>query len=297
METVVTTHLPNPLHRGKVRDTYSLGSGLLLMVATDRISAFDVVLPTAIPEKGAVLAQLSAFWFRQTQDMIPNHFVGMANDTDTPGIESLELLPPEIARRSMVVRQAQRIDVECVARGYMTGSAWVEYQKWGTIHDQPMPKGLKEGDAFAEPLFTPTTKAETGHDQPLSLSELETQIGSELALQLQHQTIAVYRAGRDYALGKGVLIADTKLEFGIIDGVLTIIDELLTPDSSSFWDASAHSPGRSQPNFDKQFVRDWLIQANWDREPPAPGLPQAIVEKTHERYAQAYKLLTGESLL
>jgi phosphoribosylaminoimidazole-succinocarboxamide synthase len=296
METVVSTHLPNPLHQGKVRDTYALGNGLLLMVATDRISAFDVVLPTAIPEKGVVLAQLSAFWFRKTQGMIPNHLVGMANDPGTPGIALLDPLPPEIARRSMVVRQAQRIDVECIARGYLTGSAWVEYQKWGTVHDQPMPKGLRDGDAFSEPIFTPTTKAETGHDEPLSLSQLENQIGSELALQLQHQTIAVYCAGRDYALQKGVLIADTKLEFGLIDGVLTIIDELLTPDSSRFWDASAHSPGRSQPNYDKQFVRDWLIQAKWDKEPPAPELPQAIVEKTRERYAQAYKLLTGEFL-
>ena len=296
METVVSTNLPNPLHRGKVRDTYALGNGLLLMVATDRISAFDVVLPTAIPEKGVVLAQLSAFWFRQTQGMIPNHMVGMADDPGTLSIASLDPLPPEIARRSMVVRQAQRIDVECVARGYLTGSAWVEDKKWGTIHDQPMPKGLREGDAFSEPIFTPTTKAETGHDEPLSLSQLESQIGSELALRLQHQTIAVYCAGRDYALQKGVLIADTKLEFGLIDGVLTIIDELLTPDSSRFWDASAHSPGRSQPNYDKQFVRDWLIQAKWGREPPAPELPQAIVEKTRERYAQAYKILTGEFL-
>ena len=296
METVVETHLPNLLHRGKVRDTYDLGNGLLLMVATDRISAFDVVLPTAVPEKGVVLAHLSAFWFRQTQDLIPHHLVAMATDAGAPKGSVLGSLPPEVARRAMIVKRADRIDVECVARGYLTGSAWVEYQKWGTVHDQPMPKGLREGDEFAEPVFTPTTKTETGHDQPLPLAELESQIGSSLARQLQEQTLAVYRAGHDYALTRGVLIADTKLEFGLIDGTLTAIDELLTPDSSRFWDASGHSPGRSQPNFDKQFVRDWLIQAGWNREPPAPELPPEIVERTRERYFQAYQLLTGESV-
>ena len=296
MTTITETHLPNPLHRGKVRDTYDLGNGLLLMVATDRISAFDVVLPTAVPEKGVVLAHMSAFWFRRAQELMPNHLVAMATDAGAPGGPVLDSLPTEVARRAMIVKRADRIDVECVARGYLTGSAWVEYQKWGTIHDQPMPSGLREGDKFAEPLFTPTTKAETGHDEPLSLSELENQIGSSLARQLQERTLAVYQAGHDYAVTRGVLIADTKLEFGLVDGTLTVIDELLTPDSSRFWDASAHSPGRSQPNYDKQFVRDWLIQADWNREPPAPELPPEIVEKTRDRYFQAYRLLTGESV-
>ena len=300
MTTVQETNLPNLLHRGKVRDTYDLGDGLLLMVATDRISAFDVVLPTPVPEKGVVLAHLSLFWFLQTASLIPNHFVAMAADADALrealGGFALPPVPPEVARRAMVVRRAQRVDVECVARGYLAGSAWAEYQRSGTINGQTMPGGLREGERLPHPLFTPTTKAEQGHDQPLALDQLEALVGTSLARDLKERTLNVYQSAHDYALSRGIIIADTKFEFGLLDGQLILIDELLTPDSSRFWDAEAHRPGQSQPNFDKQLVRDWLTDSGWDREPPAPELPADIVEKTGQRYREAYRRLTGTEL-
>jgi phosphoribosylaminoimidazole-succinocarboxamide synthase len=282
--------LPDRIYRGKVRDTHEMGDGLLLMVATDRISAFDVVLPNGIPDKGAVLCQLSAFWFAQTEDLVPNHLVSLAGDTE--GIDA----PAEIARQSMVVRRAERIDVECVVRGYITGSAWAEYKRSGTVQDQPMPSGLKEGDRFPEPLFTPTTKAEVGHDENMSKQEVEDMVGVDTAKLLEETTAKVYLAAHEFALEKGIIIADTKMEFGFIDGELTLIDELLTPDSSRFWDASGYEPGKSQPNFDKQFVRDWLDSQGWDHEPPAPVLPDDVVSKTRERYLEAHTRLTGKSL-
>ena len=290
MSTIRETSLPNLFHRGKVRDTYDLGEGLLLMVATDRISAFDVVLPTAIPEKGAVLSQLSTFWFGQTAHMVPNHLVSPATAGDDLNISV------EVARRAMVVRRAERIDVECVVRGYITGSAWAEYRRDGTVAGLPMPSGLREGDKFDEELFTPTTKAEVGHDESMTIEQVRDMVGTELAGQLAENAVAVYRFAHDLALEKGIIIADTKTEFGLIDGRLTLIDELLTPDSSRFWDASGYAPGKSQPNFDKQFVRDWLDSQGWDHEPPAPSLPRDIVEKTHRRYLEAYQTLTGASL-
>ena len=290
MTTIRETALPNLLHRGKVRDTYDLGDGILLMVATDRISAFDVVLPTAIPEKGAVLCQLSAFWFEQTSHISPNHLVALA-------IERPDLsIPHEIARRAMVVRKAQRIDVECVVRGYIAGSAWGEYSEMGTVAGRPMPPGMKEGEKFPEPLFTPTTKAEVGHDENLTIQQVQDMLGKDLTRRIAETSVAVYNFAHDRALDKGITIADTKVEFGIIEGELILIDELLTPDSSRFWDASAYAPGRSQPNFDKQFVRDWLNAQGWDHEPPAPQLSDDIVEKTHQRYLEAYHKLTGRSL-
>jgi len=291
---VAETNLPNQIHRGKVRDTYDIGSGLLLMVATDRISAFDVVLPTAIPEKGVVLSHISAFWFARTQSILPNHFVSMATNKAALGNISLPDISEEIARRSTVVKRAERLDVECIARGYITGSAWAEYTKTGTVHGVKMPAGLMEGDQFPEPLFTPTTKAEEGHDMPMSLKELGDMVGTDMAKRLGEKTIEIYATSDAYARSKGIIIADTKLEFGMVNGELTVIDELLTPDSSRFWDAERYAPGKSQPNYDKQFVRDALTSMGWDREPPAPELTQTVVDMTVERYREAYQRLTGQ---
>ena len=287
---IIESPLDNLIYRGKVRDTHQLKDGLLLMVTTDRISAFDVVLPTGIPDKGAVLAQISSYWFDQTKHIVPNHFVALASNSDEVNI------PRELARQAMVVKKAERVDVECVVRGYITGSAWSEYKKIGTVSGMSMPAGLQEGDKFPEPLFTPTTKAEVGHDENMTIEEVEQLVGKDEATWLASTTVKVYNAAHDIALSKGIIIADTKMEFGYIDGELSLIDELLTPDSSRFWDAKGYSPGRSQPNFDKQFVRDWLDGQGWDHEPPAPPLPDEIIEKTRERYIDAYRLLTGKNL-
>jgi phosphoribosylaminoimidazole-succinocarboxamide synthase len=261
------------------------------MVATDRLSAFDVVLPTSIPDKGAVLNQVSAFWFDKTSHIVPNHFISLA----TEKAETLNI-PHEVARRAMVVLKAERIDVECVVRGYITGSAWSEYRKEGTVGGQPMPQGMQEGDKFPEPLFTPTTKAEVGHDEAMTIGEVEDMVGVETAAALAETTKSVYVFAHDLALTKGIIIADTKLEFGTIDGNLTLIDELLTPDSSRFWDQIGYAPGKSQPNFDKQFVRDWLNEQGWDHEPPAPELPDDVVNRTRQRYEEALQKLTGAKL-
>ena len=290
MTTIRETTLPNRLYQGKVRDTYDLGEGLLLMVATDRISAFDVVLPTGIPEKGAVLCQISEFWFNKTAHIIPNHFVSLA--TDRSDLD----LSHEIARRSMVVKRAERIDVECIVRGFITGSAWSEYRRTGTVAGQPMPEGLRDGDMFPEPLFTPSTKAEEGHDENITVAQMEDLVGKELTERLAQASIDVYATARDYAKEKGIIIADTKFEFGIIDGEISLIDEVLTPDSSRFWDMDGYAPGKSQPSYDKQFVRDWLDDAGWDHEPPAPELPGDVVASTAERYLEAYRMLTGNTL-
>jgi phosphoribosylaminoimidazole-succinocarboxamide synthase len=302
MKPLAETNLPNLIHRGKVRDTYDLGHGYLLMVATDRTSAFDVVLPTAIPQKGLVLSRLSAYWFDKTNQVVPNHFLALADDTDElaklnelKDNHMLTDLSPEIASRAMVVRKAERIDIECVVRGYITGSAWAEYQANGTVGGDAMPSGMKDGDPFPKTLFTPTTKAETGHDMPMSLQDVRDMVGNEMTLKLENVSREVYEFARDYAKVKGIIIADTKMEFGIIDSELILIDELLTPDSSRFWDASLYEPGKSQPNFDKQYVRDWLIASGWDREPPAPELPDEIVYKTRTRYIEAYERITGQA--
>ena len=291
MTTIRESDLPNLVYRGKVRDTHDLDDELFLMVVTDRISAFDVVLPTAIPDKGAVLCQMSKFWFAQTADLVPNHFIAVASDR--PDLD----VPANIARQAMVVRKAQRIDVECVVRGYITGSAWSEYKRVGTVSGMSMPSGLREGDKFPEPLFTPTTKAEVGHDENITMDQVAELAGAEMAERLKQTTIDVYNQAHDIALEKGIVIADTKMEFGYIGGELSLIDELLTPDSSRFWDADGYSPGKSQPNYDKQFVRDWLDAQDWDHEPPAPALPDDIVEKTRERYLEAHRQLTGETLV
>jgi phosphoribosylaminoimidazole-succinocarboxamide synthase len=297
---LLETGLPDILYRGKVRDTYDLGDGLLLMVATDRISAFDVVLPNGIPDKGYVLSRLSVFWFDLTQYLLRNHLVAMADDTVGLGKLAshprLQSLPAEIARQAMVVRRARRLDVECVVRGYITGSAWAEYKERGTIAGLPAPTGLREGDKLPETLFTPTTKAEVGHDENISMEEVARITGQEMAERLREASFILYRYAHDYALERGIILADTKMEFGTVDGELTLIDELFTPDSSRFWDVKGYAPGQSQPNFDKQFVRDWLLGAGWDREPPAPALPDDVVAKTRERYLEAYELLVGRPL-
>ena len=291
MTTIHETDMPNLLYRGKVRDTYPLDDDTLLMVATDRISAFDVVLPTGIPDKGAVLNQISAFWFEKTAHVVPNHLICLASDRSDLDITE------EIARRAMVVKRAERFDVECVVRGFITGSAWSEYRRSGTVQGNSMPKGMREGDQFPEVLFTPTTKAEVGHDEDMTFEEVADMVGLEMANRLRETTIEVYSFAKDYARGRGIIIADTKLEFGTVDGELTLIDEVLTPDSSRFWDASGYEPGKSQPNYDKQFVRDWLDESGWDHEPPAPELPEEVVRRTSERYAEAFVRLTGGTLV
>ncbi len=294
------TNLPNFLHRGKVRDTYSVDGSTLLMVATDRISAFDVVLPTGIPSKGQVLNRISGFWFDQTKHIVPNHLICLADAPDAGanygGTEVMAQLPADLAGQAMIVKKAERIDMECIVRGYITGSAWAEYRRAGTVWGLPMPEGMVEGTPFPEPLFTPTTKAEEGHDQNMTPQEVVDMVGEDMARQLEEVSKAVYSYADGYAKEKGIILADTKMEFGLLDGELILIDELLTPDSSRFWDARGYEPGKSQPNFDKQYVRDYLTEQGWNQEPPAPELPTEVVARTTERYLEAYRLLTGESL-
>ena len=288
-DVLIESTMPDLIYSGKVRDTHDAGNGLLLMVSTDRISAYDVVLPNAIPGKGAVLNQISAFWFAQTEHIVPNHLVQM-------GFDRAKDLPESIRRRSMYVRKADRIDIECVARGYITGSALQEYSDTGTVAGLKIPPGMVEGDLFPSPIFTPATKAEEGHDENISVEHMAELIGHELTSKLQNITLEIYNFAHEFALNKGIIIADTKLEFGLIDGNITLIDELLTPDSSRFWDKDGYQPGSIQPNFDKQFVRDWLNSQKWDREPPAPDLPAEIVSKTAVRYEDAFVRITGRNL-
>ncbi|HEX5370615.1 MAG TPA: phosphoribosylaminoimidazolesuccinocarboxamide synthase [Dehalococcoidia bacterium] len=287
--------LRNRTYRGKVRDTYDLGDGRLLIVATDRISAYDAVMPNGIPDKGAILSQLSAFWFQLTNAVVPNHFIRLAD-----GSEADELpfeLPSELLGRSTIVKKAQRLDVECIARGYLSGSAWAEYQQKGTVGGMRMPPGITESEQFPEPLFTPTTKAEVGHDENISYRDVVEMVGVETANAVRLRTLATYQYAAQYAAERGIIIADTKFEFGIVDGEPILIDEMLTPDSSRFCPADDYKTGRSQASFDKQFVRDWLTQSGWNREPPAPELPPDIVEKTSQRYHEAYRRLTGRELM
>ena len=299
---IIETRMSNRMHRGKVRDTYQLTDDLLLMVATDRISAFDVVLPNGIPDKGAALNGMSAFWFRLTEHIVPNHLVALADApeaaayADNPILKDPAYAEDDVARQAMVVKKAERIDIECIVRGYITGSAWGEYRRQGTVSGKEMPSGLVEGDLFPEPLFTPTTKAEEGHDENMTDAEVEAMVGAEMAQKLADTSKAVYLYAHDFARERGIVLADTKMEFGILDGELILIDELLTPDSSRFWDAAGYAPGKSQPSYDKQFVRDWLTAQGWDQEPPAPELPDDVVQQTSELYRKAYQLLTGQSL-
>jgi len=298
--TLLNTNLPLPLFiRGKVRDTYDLDNRLLI-IATDRISAFDSVLPCGIPNKGLVLNHLSAFWFEKTKNLVPNHLIEVVNDVHCLNAylptESRFLYPSYLAGRSMIVKKAKRIPVECVVRGYLSGSAWAEYKQHGTVSSFLLPKGLQESQELPQPLFTPTTKAETGHDLPLSMDEMKGLVGEALAEEMKEKSLAIYSYAQEYARARGIIIADTKMEFGLDNKQLILIDELLTPDSSRFWDTEQYKVGQSQPSYDKQPTRDWLIEAGWDKEPPAPMLPPEVIEATSKRYQEAYERLTGRKL-
>lgn len=298
---ILETNLPLPLFiRGKVRDTYDLGNQLLI-VATDRISAFDSVLPCGIPAKGMVLNQLSVFWFRYTSELLPNHLLETVDDVhclDSYIPESNRFTCPDyLSGRAMIVKKVKRLPIECVVRGYITGSAWSEYKEKGTVSGNPMPKGLMESQELEQPIFTPTTKAETGHDEPITMDDIIKLVGLRTAQEIEEKSLAIYKFAREYTLNHGIIIADTKFEFGIDNGHLIIIDELLTPDSSRFWDAELYKVGQSQPSFDKQPVRDWLVESGWNKEPPAPPLPSEVIAATVKRYVQAYEKLTERKLL
>jgi phosphoribosylaminoimidazole-succinocarboxamide synthase len=279
--------------RGKVRDIYDLGKRLLI-VATDRISAFDVVMPSPIPDKGRVLTQLSRFWFGLTQEMIPNHLLS-TDVRDFP--KECQSYNEILKDRSMLVLKTDVLPIECVVRGYLSGSGWEEYKKSGEVCGIRLPKGLSESAKLDEPIFTPATKAEMGlHDENINFERMEKIVGKELAEKLKSVSISIYQKARDFAAGKGILIADTKMEFGTREGKLILIDELLTPDSSRFWPKDEYVPGGSQKSFDKQFLRDYLLSIRWNKTPPAPPLPDEIVKKTREKYLEAYERLVGKSL-
>ena len=285
------------LHRGKVRDNYDLGDRLL-MVASDRISAFDVVLPSAIPDKGKVLTQLSAFWFERTGHIIPNHLIAVPQTRERlKGLAHGKRLPLSLLGRSMLVKKADRLPVECVARGYISGSAWAEYSRGGKVAGQTLPTGLKESERLPQPLFTPTTKEDKGHDRPISQQEMAKTLGPALAREVEEKSLALYSFARDYALERGIIIADAKMEFGLLGKELILIDELFTPDSSRFWDRARYRPGGPQPSYDKQPVRDWLLSSGWNQEPPAPALPDWLIAETSDRYREVYEKLTGKELI
>jgi phosphoribosylaminoimidazole-succinocarboxamide synthase len=278
------------LGRGKVRDIYEV-DGNLLIVATDRLSAFDVVLPTPIPDKGRVLTQLSLFWFEKLGDIIPHHVLSATNFP-----ASLRKYAGVLEGRSMLVRRTEPIPIECVVRGYISGSGWKEYKAGGTICGIPLPKGLLESEKLPEPIFTPSTKATTGHDENISFEETARRIGQPLAEQLRDVSVAIYKRAAAYAAERGIIIADTKMEFGLENGRLIWIDEALTPDSSRFWPADQFAPGKSQPSFDKQFVRDYLEKIGWSKQPPGPELPADVVASTRVKYREAYQKMTGREL-
>ncbi len=279
--------------RGKVRDIYDLGDRLLI-VATDRISAFDVVMPNPIPDKGKVLTQLSKFWFDMTRDIIPNHVIS-TEVKDFP--EECRPYKEDLKSRTMLVVKTDPLPVECVVRGYLSGSGWEEYKEGGEVCGIKLQKGLLESSKLEEPIFTPATKAEVGlHDENITLEKVEKVVGKDLARQLKSVSLAVYKKARDFAEQRGIIIADTKMEFGTKNGKLLLIDELLTPDSSRFWPQSEYHPGGSQKSFDKQFLRDFLLSLKWDKNPPAPQLPQEIIQKTREKYLEAYKRIVGKPL-
>jgi len=303
MSVLLETDLPNLYYRGKVRDTYEMDSDQFLLIATDRVSAFDVVLPAGIPDKGIVLNQLSAFWFEQTSHIVPNHLIEVVNDVNWLNSTYGEKVcagyysyPPYVARRSMIVRRAQRIDIECVVRGYISGSAWADYQKSGAVCGVALPDGLKESGELPRHIFTPTTKAESGHDEAITVEQMKDLIGEALTEEIVEKSLAIYEYAAQYALSRGIIIADTKLEFGMVGDKLILIDELLTPDSSRFWDVETYSPGKPQPSFDKQPLRDWLSNSGWNKEPPAPELPKEVIEDTAQRYREAHRRLTGKEL-
>ena len=292
---ITSTKLTNltPAHNGKVRDLYDLGDEFLI-ISTDRISAFDVVLPNGIPDKGKVLTGLSKFWFNYTESVVENHVIS-TEVADFP-----EILQPDEALlngRSMLVKKADRVDVECVVRGYLAGSGWSSYQKNGEICGQRLPTGLKESERLPKLLFTPTTKAEHGeHDEPITIDEMMDQVGTELTKDLIEISFALFNSASKHAEESGIILCDTKFEFGQRDGKIILIDEVFTPDSSRFWPADQYEPGKPQQSFDKQFVRDYLSEIGWNKQPPAPELPDSVISKTSEKYREAYRLIVGEEL-
>ncbi len=292
---ITSTKLTNltPFHSGKVRDLYDLGDEFLI-ISTDRLSAFDVVLPNGIPDKGKVLTGLSKFWFNYTKSVVDNHVISTEVE-DYP--EELQADAELLKGRSMLVLKAERVDVECVVRGYLAGSGWSSYQKTGEICGQKLPAGLRESDKLPELLFTPTTKAEQGeHDEPISIDEMQSQIGADLTDQLIEISFALFNSASQHAENSGIILCDTKFEFGLRDGKIILIDEVFTPDSSRFWPADLYEPGKPQQSFDKQFVRDYLTEIGWNKQPPAPELPDTVITKTSEKYREAYRLIVGEEL-
>src|SRR6187401_1778302 len=299
-EPVLQVDLPGipKIKSGKVREIFDLGD-CLLMVATDRISAFDCVMPNGIPRKGEVLTQISHFWFDQTEKLVPNHRLVKAGDSfNVPALAAVPAdLKSNLAKRAMIVKKAKPLTVECIVRGYLAGSGWKEYKKSQTVCGIPLPAGLQESSELPEPIFTPSTKAETGHDENIDFATAAKIVGRETAERVRDISISIYSFAREYARKRGIIIADTKFEFGTLpDGTLILIDEVLTPDSSRFWPADQYAPGKSQPSFDKQFVRDYLETLDWDKNPPAPALPQEVVQKTTAKYVEAYEKITGRKL-
>lgn len=293
MGTVTEVNLPfKEFKKGKVRDIYEVDNNLLLIV-TDRVSAFDYVLPEAIPNKGICLTQISAFWFGYFKDIIPNHMIS-ADVTEFPS--ELQEYTDQLYGRSMLVKKAKVLPIECIVRGYISGSAWKSYQKDNTVCGIQLPNGMQESEQFDEPLFTPSTKAETGHDENISYEEMEKIIGEEDAAKLKELSLKIYKTAAEYARKKGIIIADTKFEFGKIGDEIIIVDELLTPDSSRFWPADEYQPGKGQPSFDKQYVRDYLSSTDWDKNSSPPHLPNEVVLGTEKRYLEAYEKLTGKKL-
>jgi phosphoribosylaminoimidazole-succinocarboxamide synthase len=294
VNVLLDTDLPGlELHaRGKVRDVYRAGDKLLI-VATDRISAFDCILPTGIPDKGRVLTQLSVFWFDFLRDVTPTHFL-TADVDEYP--EELRAFRDRLEGRSMLVKRAEMIEIECVARGYLAGSGWKEYRQSRSVCGIPLPPGLRESSPLPEPIFTPATKAQSGHDENISFDTMSRRIGANLAGRLRDLTLRIYKRAADYARTRGVIIADTKFEFGKVGGELVLGDEVLTPDSSRFWPAESYEPGRAQDSYDKQYVRDYLESIHWPKTPPAPPLPPDVAARTSEKYKEAYRVLTGRAL-
>ena len=293
-DTLLSLELPGikKIRSGKVRELFDLGDRFL-MVASDRLSAFDVVMPNGIPRKGEVLTQISHFWFEKFASLVPNHLLAKANDPLPP---ALQPYADKIARRSMIVKKAKPLAVECIVRGYVVGSGWKDYQKTGAICGIKLPAGLKESSELVEPIFTPSTKAETGHDENISFAEAEKIVGAEVARQARDLSLKIYTAARAYARERGIIIADTKFEFGQFDGKLILIDEVLTPDSSRFWPADQYAPGKSQPRVHKLIVCDYLETLDWNKTPPGPVLPAEVVAKTTAKYLEAYEKLTGRAL-
>ncbi len=300
-EPILSLDLPGikKVRSGKVREVFDLGDRYLL-VASDRLSAFDVILPNGIPHKGAVLTQISHFWFEKFSALVPNHLLAKSDDPLQVGVQALACLPPaqlaDLQRRSMVVKKAKPLAIECIVRGYLSGSGLKEYKKSQTVCGIKLPAGLVDSSELPEPIFTPSTKAEQGHDENINFEQACEIVGKDLATQARDLSLMIYKAGRDYAKQRGIIIADTKFEFGLFEGKLILIDEVLTPDSSRFWPADQYAPGKGQPSFDKQFVRDYLETLTWDKTPPGPKLPEDVVAKTSAKYLEAYERLTGKKL-